>query len=240
MNIVRSKIFKHHPELIFGMSTRNYAAFGLNMSFNVGDDPQHVVENRKRFFSVLGIDANRVAFPQQEHTNVVQICEVPAQHPHCDALVSNAENTFLAVSIADCTPVMLYDPMKKVVAGIHAGWRGSSKEIVVKTVQLMKQHYDIDPANILAFIGPSAGVCCYQVGKEVAELFPGECTVGKKDGKFLLDVKEANRLQLLANGVQESHIEVHPDCSIHEQLYHSYRRDGKQSGRMLAIIGMKK
>ncbi|MEW5798300.1 MAG: peptidoglycan editing factor PgeF [Bacteroidota bacterium] len=238
MKIVRSNIFERYSELLFGMSTRSGAALDMNMSFNVGDDPLHVAENRKKFFSALGIDGDRVAFPLQEHTSVVQVCTVPAQHPHCDALVTNAKNTFLAVSIADCTPVMLYDPKKKVVAGIHAGWRGTSTKIVENAVRLMRDQYEVDPANIIAFIGPSAGGCCYEVGKEVAELFPPECTTEKGSGKFFLDVKKANRLQLLANGVQESHIEVHPDCSIHNQLYHSYRRDGTNSGRMLAIIGI--
>ncbi|MBI2427641.1 MAG: polyphenol oxidase family protein [Ignavibacteriales bacterium] len=154
--------------------------------------------------------------------------------------MTDAKNTFLAVSIADCTPIMLYDPDKNVIAGIHAGWRGTSKSIVGNAVQLMKQNYSVVPANIVAFIGPSAGVCCYEVGNEVAELFPNDCWTEKGNGKFMLNVKKVNMLQLLANGVQESHIEVHPDCSIHNQQYHSFRRDGKNSGRMLAVIGIKK
>lgn len=244
MNIVRAKIFEQIPNLVFGMSTRfggvSGGAYDWNMSFNVGDDPEKVKENRKILFSLLGIDGERVAFPQQEHTNVSQICTAPMQYPHCDALATSAKDIFLAVSIADCAPVMLYDPRKEIVAGIHAGWRGASTKIVENTVGLMRQHYAVDPASVIAFIGPSAGVCCYEVGKEVAELFPHECWSEKDDGKFMLDVKKANMFQLLANGVQESHIEMHPDCSIHNHKYHSYRRDGKNSGRMLAVIGMKR
>ena len=242
MDIIRSKIFEQYPELVFGMSTRSGSddALGRNMSFNVGDDTQNVRENRKRFFAELGIDGERIAFPQQEHTNVVHICTAPAHYPRCDALVTATKGIFLAVSVADCTPVVLYDPSKRIVAGIHAGWRGTSKNIVRNAVQLMKEHYAVDANNIAAFIGPSAAACCYEVGSDVAALFPTECKKEKGSGKFLLDVKEANRLQLLANGVQESHIEVHPDCSIHNRLYHSYRRDGKKSGRMLAVIGMEK
>jgi YfiH family protein len=244
MDIVHSTILSHYPELIFGMSTRFGGVSGetldLNLSFNVGDDPRNVQMNRKRFFSELGIAEERVAFPKQEHTDIVQICSVPVHYDHCDALVTGIKNTFLAVSIADCTPIMLYDPEKHVVAGIHAGWRGTSKKIVENAIQLMKQSYSIGPENIVAFIGPSAGVCCYEVGREVAALFPNECSIEKEHGKFMLDVKKANTLQLLANGVQESHIEVHPDCTIHNPHYHSFRRDGKKSGRMLAVIGMKK
>lgn len=242
MFIIRSEIFSQFPEIVFGMSTRqpnSKVPFDNNMSVTVGDDALNVSANRKNFFTTLGITEEHISFPMQEHTDVVRITTHPERYPHCDALVTDKKNLFLAVSVADCTPIMLFDPIRQIVAGIHAGWRGTSKRIVTNTLQLMRQQWNVLPEHIIAFIGPSAGICCYEVGEEVAQLFPSECTRTAKHGKYLLDVKKANLLELLANGVQESHIEVHPDCTIHNRQYHSFRRDGKQSGRMLAVIGMR-
>lgn len=242
MTIVRSEIFSRYPHLVFGMSTRQPKSenpFDGNMSFSVDDEPLNVSANRKNFFTSIEIAEEQIAFPMQEHTDVVQIATHPERYPHCDALVTDKKYLFLAVSVADCTPIMLFDPIRHIVAGIHAGWRGTSKHIVTKTLQVMRQRYHVLPEHVIAFVGPSAGVCCYEVGKDVARLFPNQCQRIAENGKYFLDVKKANVLELLANGVQESHIEVHPDCTIHNLQYHSFRRDGKQSGRMLAVVGMK-
>jgi polyphenol oxidase len=243
MHIVRSTLFSQFPELLFGMSTVEGGvspeSFGMNLSYNVGDDPEKVRQNRELFFSALGIGESDIAFTQQHHTNNVALCELPGIYPVSDALVTGTPGLFLSVSSGDCTPVMLYDPVKKNIAGIHAGWRGTASAIVSAALSKMKQNCGVKPENIYAFIGPSAGKCCYEVENDVARQFPQECVAEKNDGKFLLDVKRTNFLQLLENGVKEQHIEVHPDCSIHNHLYHSYRRDGKKSGRMQAIIGIK-
>jgi YfiH family protein len=242
MEIIRSTLFSQFPSLLFGMSRRQAtgdAPFDFNQSFNVGDDAENVKANRRKFFDALGIREDQVSFPMQEHTNNVQISTVPQRYPHCDALVTNNKDVFLAISVADCTPVMLFDPRKNVVAAVHAGWRGTSKRIVHHALTIMKEQFHVRMENLFAFLGPSAGNCCYEVGKEVAKLFPDECKQEKGDGKYFLDVKRANVLQLLANGVRESHIEVHPDCTIHNTVYHSFRRNGTTSGRMLSVIGMK-
>ncbi len=243
MEIIRSEILSQYPELVVGMSTGRGGAsdgkFNLNLSFNVGDQPENVKENRRRFFSALGISEDRIAYTQQQHTNNVAVCSRADIFPKSDALVTNTSQLFLSISTADCTPVMLYDPVTKTVAGIHAGWRGTLAGIVKNTVAKMREHCNVTPADVLAFIGPSAGKCCYEVGEEVALKFSEECRGKKSGAKYLLDLKRANMIQLLENGVQESHIEVHSDCTIRNDLYHSYRRDGKASGRMHAIIGLK-
>ena len=243
MQIVQSNIFKDIPEILFAMSTADggisSGKFGLNLSFNVQDLPENVIENRKRFFTSLGIFESQIAFTQQNHTANVAAVNRPATAENCDAIHTNCKNVFLAISIADCTPVMLYDKKHHAIAGVHAGWRGTAGRIVEKTIKEMQNTYGTNTADIVAFIAPSAGKCCYEVGAEVAEQFPKQCSVQKSDQKFLLDVKHANMIQLLENGVQNSNIEVHTDCTIHNHLYHSFRRDGNQSGRMFAIIGLK-
>jgi len=244
MEIIRSALLSQFSNLLFGMSARYGGVsglyFDLNMSFNVGDKEENVKENRRRFFSELGAAENQVAFPMQEHTSNVKICSSAQKFPHCDALITAHENIYLAISVADCSPIVLFDPLKNVIAAVHAGWRGTQQRIAEKAVQIMKDKFHSTPEDIVAFIGPSAGACCYEVGEEVAKLFPQVCIHPKKNGKFHLDVKQANVLQLLENNLQESHIEVHSDCTIHNKNYHSFRRDGKNSGRMLAIVGLKR
>jgi len=242
MQIVRSEIFSRYPELLFGMSTKDGGVspgtLGLNLSYNVGDDPQHVVENRKRFFSVLGITEEQVAYTGQQHTTRIVSVDQPGFTQQCDALITAKPYVYVSISIADCTPVMLYDPNRKVVAAVHAGWRGTAGRIVEKTLHQLQKEFGSDLQDVVAFIGPSAGNCCYEVGAEVALQFHPDCRKQKNGGKYLLDVKKANVLQLLENGVVNSNIETHVDCSIHNTEYHSHRRDGKASGRMLAVIGI--
>ncbi|NUN69005.1 MAG: peptidoglycan editing factor PgeF [Bacteroidetes bacterium] len=213
--------------------------FGLNLSYNVQDDPANVEENRRLFFGALGLTTDQVAFTSQQHTTDILTVSSPGQNDTCDALITASAGVFLAISIADCTPVMLYDPVRKVAAGIHAGWRGTAGRIVEGCIRRLQQEFGTVPHDLFAFIGPSAGVCCYEVGAEVAAQFPDQCVrPGAVKGKFLLDVKKANVLQLLDNGVRNSNIEVHKDCTIHDRRYHSHRRDGTGSGRMFAVIGI--
>ncbi|MFZ4618943.1 MAG: peptidoglycan editing factor PgeF [Bacteroidota bacterium] len=242
MEIVRSKLLSAYPEVLFGMSTNSGGVspgtMGLNLSFHVEDTPENVKANRTLFFSALGISEQDVAFTRQQHTVDILKVSGPGNNETCDALCTNVKNVFLAISIADCTPVILYDPVLKVAAGIHAGWRGTAGRIVPRMVERLSAEYGTNAEDLIAFIGPSAGKCCYEVGWEVASQFdPGSYSL-RADGKYLLDVKHANVLQLLDSGVPNSNIEVHSDCSIHDRLYHSYRRDGKQSGRMYAVIGI--
>ena len=241
MKIVRSTLLSAFPDVMFGMSTNTGGVsadtLGLNLSYNVGDTPENVHINRSAFFSALGISADRVAFTQQEHTVNITSVKLPGINEHCDALITDRKDVFLAISIADCTPVVLFDPVNRIVAGIHAGWRGTAGGIVTRTIQKLSSEYRTDPHDLIAFIGPSAGKCCYEVGSEVAAQFDDRTFTPGSAGKFMLDVKYANMLQLLDSGVPNSNIEIHSDCSIHNPLYHSHRRDGRRSGRMFAVIG---
>lgn len=235
-------MFARFPELMFGMSTNtggvSPGTLGLNLSLSVGDDPENVRKNRELFFAALPAPLFAAAFTRQEHTVNVQTVTAPGISDSCDALITDRTGVFLTISIADCTPVMLYDPARHVIAGIHAGWRGTAGRIVEWSILRMTEQFGTQGQDIVAFIGPSAGPCCYEVGPEVAVQFPPECASPGKEGRFMLDVKEANRRQLLECGVPNSNIEVHSDCTIHLPLYHSHRRDGKGSGRMLAVIGI--
>lgn len=242
MELIRAKIFEEFDTLVFGMSTRNGGVsagrFGLNMSTNVGDTPENVHENRSRFFSALAIGAEQMAYPLQHHTSNVRVADHPGTYEYCDGLVTTMPNVFLGIIVADCVPIALYDPTTNAIAAIHAGWRGTAGKIVKKTIAKLLVQCESRPSNLRAFIGPAASNCCYEVGADVAAQFPDSVVTPSGDGKFLLDVKEANRIQLVQCGVPEAQIEVSEACTIGDPgRFHSYRRDKEASGRMMAVIG---
>jgi YfiH family protein len=210
----------------------------LNLSFNVGDKKENVEENRNRFFGALGIDSHRVALPRQKHTSTVRLATQPGVYEECDALVTNTPGIYLSVSIADCAPVLLFDPKRQAVGCVHAGWRGTERQIVSAAVARMISEFSSVPENILAFVGPCAGPCCYEVGEDVAGLFDKDFR-SSRNGRMYLDIKKAVAAQLRSAGITDSHFEVLGDCTIcGSEFYHSFRRDRDKSGRMAAVIGM--
>jgi hypothetical protein len=145
---------------------------------------------------------------------------------------------FLCVTVADCVPILLCDPRVPAVGVVHAGWRGTASGILAAAVRRMQEEFGTDPAALLAFIGPAAGACCYEVGSEVADRFDAQF-LHRHGEHALVDLKSANRTQLLGAGLQPGHIEVDPSCTIEESArFHSYRRDGNRSGRMMGVIGI--
>jgi YfiH family protein len=241
---IRPKIFEQFPELVAAQSTKEGGVsappYGLNLSNHVGDNPENVLENRRRFYEAIGIPSGaKLVFQNQVHSAIITIATGDEGIiPQSDALITKKQNVFLVVSIADCTPVLLYDPVTKYAAGIHAGWRGTEQLIAYSTLKKLLS-LGCEAENIYAFIGASASGANYEVGSEVATLFEKKYYSEKENGKCLLDIKKANLDQLLAGGIPAEQIEVNPRCTITDLDLHSYRRGGKKSGRMFAVIGRK-
>ncbi len=241
--IVRPVLFKAVKDVVCGVSSLlggvSPEPLGLNLSFNVGDDPQNVNENRGRFFENLGIQGDAIVVPTQVHGENICYVEAPGQVASCDALFTNVNGVFLTVSIADCVPIFLLDPVTGSVAVVHSGWRGSKLSILQKTIEALQNKFGTREENILAYIGPAASVCCYEVGEEVAREFE-ELYLLRQQGKNPhLDLKKYNRDLLLKKGVPETNIEVSPYCTICTPgLFHSYRRNKEKSGRMMGVIGI--
>jgi YfiH family protein len=240
--IIKPQIFQQFPELIAAQSTRvggvSPLPYGLNMSSHVGDEPANVAENRKRFYEAVGVsDHARFVYQNQIHSSNINVVHGDENVvPQSDALITAEPNVILAVSVADCTPVLIYDKRTHLIAAVHAGWRGTEQMITINTVRKMME-MGSSPSDLYCFIGASASKEKYEVGFDVATLFEKKHLSELGNGKFLLDVKMANADQLLYAGVPQEQIEVCDRCTISDEDLHSYRRDGKQSGRMLAIIG---
>jgi len=240
--LIRSALLEKYAQLRCAVSTRmgtdNGSDFGLNMSYNVGDQPEIVDENRRLFFSALNVPADRLAIPAQCHSSHIATATTPGRFEATDALITDTHNLWLTITVADCTPVFLADPVRGVVAAVHAGWRGTAEFITVKTVERLKAEFGTVPNNLVAFIGPSAGVCCYEVGADVTGRFR-PVVMQTRNGKQYLDLKRENADQLKAAGILDRNIEVSQLCTIcNPELLHSYRRDKESSGRMMGVIGL--
>lgn len=162
-----------------------------------------------------------------------------------DALVTDQPGIMVAVRTADCVPVLVHDPQRRVVAAIHAGWRGAVAGIVPKTIALMESRFGSIPEHLRVSIGPSAGVCCYEVDEPVLDKlrqeFPGWERVvrSRRSGKAHLDLRTLIREQAQAAGTGPESITAVNLCTIcHEDLFFSYRREGRVIGTMVSAIGL--
>ena len=162
-----------------------------------------------------------------------------------DALVTDQPGVMVAVRTADCVPVLMHDPRRKIVAAVHAGWRGAVAGIVRKTIALMATRFDSSPEHLHVSIGPSAGPCCYEVDQPVLDRLQQACpnadhvVQGRREGKGHLDLKALVREQARDAGVRADAITAVNLCTIcHEDLFYSYRREGKVIGTMVSAIGL--
>jgi YfiH family protein len=243
MNVISSRLLHSTGLVTCGISTRRGGVspepFGMNTSFNVGDSKENVKKNRELFARALGMQIDQLAIPMQVHSAIVKRANTAGNYPECDGLVTDAPQVHLCISVADCVPVFIVETQCRAVAAIHAGWRGTSSRIVQRGVELLISEFQCNPEQMVAYIGPGAGACCYSVGQDVARQFSQE-QIREERGKTFVDLKAANVAQLVAAGVSRERIEVSPHCTIGEvELFHSYRRDRERSGRMMGAIGLK-
>ena len=241
--IITSKILSSHPELIHGISTRfaDEPPFYNNLSKSINDNPETISKNRARFFGSLGIAEASLVHANQVHSDGVSIVTKPGLYPNTDALITSQKGLNLVISIADCMPVMIYDKTNGVIANIHSGWRGTQKNIVGKTISIMKADFGSNPVKLLVFTGPAISKPNFEVDKDVAEMFPEKYVSPKLNtpGKFIVDTGKMVYECLLEAGVQVNNIEQYPECTFDNAYLHSYRRDKSVSGRMFAVLGMK-
>lgn len=243
MMIIKPYIFKKFPEIVFGFSTKcgneKHDLYHFNMSYNVGDKKENVDENRENFFKQLGLTSNKVAFQKQVHEDKITLVKSGGGCGESDALITTKKNLGLAISTADCPAIFIYDKEKKIICGVHSGWRGTSKKILKKTVTKLFNEHNSNPTDLLCYIAPSISQINYEVSNGVAEKFNGK-DLYKREGKYFLDLAGANYRMLINFGVKATHIQVSQLCTYEfSSVLHSYRRWGMKSGRALAVIAMK-
>lgn len=189
--------------------------------------------------SVLGVEKGALRTMRQVHGDSVTVLHRGEAYPEereADALITDDPGVILGVRIADCCAVLMYDPRRNVVAACHSGWRGSVQRIAVKVVTSMQARFGTLPSDIRVWLSPCASGRRYRVGDDVATLLP-RSSVPLDDGGWLYDNKAEISCQLREVGVQN--IVTDGRCTIEDERFHSYRRMGVQSGRTLAIIGLR-
>lgn len=249
--------FLAHGGVAHGFSTRlggvsTGICASMNLGPNRGDDPDCVRENYRRFCAAIGADVNGLVTTGQVHETEIRTAtpadiktDPCAMAPYdCDGLMTDRPGLVLTIFTADCIPVLLYDPVKRVIAAVHAGWRGTAGDIAGKAVRKMRQDYGCDPSQILAAIGPGISRCCFETHADVPDAMTAALgalakahIVSLNEEKFKVDLKGINADLLKRSGVSPDHIEVTPDCTacLHHK-YWSHRATRGQRGSLAAMI----
>lgn len=231
---------------------------GLNLALHVGDNADDVIKNREQFCKGLQLDAKNMTTCQQVHgNNIACITEeyigagafsMDNTILDTDALITNVKNVPLSLFFADCTPILIYDPVQHVIGAAHGGWRGTVSSIAFFTVRKMQKEFGTKAYDCLASIGPSIGACCYEIGDEVAAQFEEvfrDCSSlilkrNAKTNKYHLDLWTANALMLQRAGLYPENIDVANVCTCcNSDIFFSYRADKGKTGRITATIALK-
>jgi len=240
----------------------------LNLSFMEWDTRENVAKNRRLFQAAAGAKNLPLVALKQIHSDVIHLFSAkPGEPCRGDASISNRPGLLLAVQTADCVPILIVDPKKRAIAAIHAGWRGTLVRIVEKAVGRLRLEFGSKPAELRAALGPSIGPCCYEVGADLVTKFTAQFAdapgyfdderTGEEPNPLQwlnmmppghqpppknvhLDLRKANRSQLLSAGLRAENIFVSDLCTAcRTDLLFSYRHEGPQSGRLLSVIGIR-
>ena len=213
----------------------------LNLSLFSLDNIIDIQENRRRFFALFNISPEKLAHGFQIHSDNVLIVKEPGLYYGYDAFISNQKGIYLSVNIADCVPILIYDTCNKTIAAIHAGWKGTQLKIVKKTVELMIEECGSRRQDCIVFIGTCIGRNDFEVDKDVAQYFDDKFKKwDEQREKYLIDLKKANQDQLIDIGFAKSQIEISPYSTVeNNEDFFSYRKEKGNTGRMIALIGLR-
>lgn len=226
----------------------------MNLSFHRGDDPDAVMENHRRFADAVGYDYRKLVFSDQVHkTDIYKVTEKDdgkgimrdTDIREIDGLMTNVPGIPLMTFYADCVPVFFYDPVKKVVAMNHSGWKGTVAKISRCMLSRLKEEYGTEASDLICAVGPSICKDCYEVSEDVAKQFMDaytkaqvdEIVYDKGDGKYLLDLHRANYYNLVDSGVLPEKIDVTNICTCcNSDVLFSHRASHGLRGNLGAVI----
>ncbi len=253
--------FKNSGLVSHGFSTRlggagNEPYDTLNLAFHVGDSPEVVIYNRKILCQAIGAKIDDIVAAQQVHGHDIAV--VDSRHAgrgafsgetallETDGLITGEPGLLLATFYADCIPIFILDPVKRVIAVIHAGWKGTAARIGSQAVEKMAKTFGTDPAHCLAGIGPAIGPCCYEVDEPVIRIWKKEFSwwqdvlLDNKTDRAKLDLWASNQKIMIEAGIKADNVEVAHICSCcNQQMLFSYRGCQGVTGRMGAFLMLK-
>lgn len=225
---------------------------GLNLGVSRGDDPDHVRENYRRFLAAVGAREGKLAMANQVHGTTVRVVtsadwkDDPYEKVNfeADGLMTATPGVALMVFTADCIPVLLYDPVRRVIAAVHSGWRGTADGVVTRAVERMEDVYGCQPKDILAAVGPGICANCFETHEDVPNAMMASLGTQvlqhvqiKENGKFAVDLKGICTMRLEQAGLDPANIAVCHECpACQTDKYWSYRKVGNDRGSMAAVI----
>jgi len=229
-----------------GVSQGIYSS--LNLGLNLKDDPAHVRENYSIVCRVLGFSADDLVHSGQVHGSSVRVVTrkdcgalFVGATQEADALITNEAGVALMVFVGDCLPILLHDPVRRVIGVVHSGWRGTAADIAGAAVEKMADCFGCPPADIRAAIGPCISRCCFETDEDVPQAIrhnlreQAESCIEMRENKFMVDLKETNRILLSRAGVRD--ITISDECtSCLCDKYWSHRKTKGRRGSQTAII----
>jgi YfiH family protein len=238
------QVFRNIPNVVAGFTTRQDGVSrppfdSLNLAFSSGDVRDAVERNRALLLSSVGFAPGRLVIAGQVHGHAVARVSEPGLIEETDGLVTQTRGLLLGIVAADCAAVLVADESGRCVGAAHAGWRGTVAGIVDDLLDAMAE-LDAVPGRLLAYVSPCISQRRFEVGPEVAALFPSEfVTTGGEAGKPHVDLPGALREQLIAGGVPGDSIEIDGRCTYDDPDFYSYRADRGLTGRMMGFIGVR-
>ncbi|MBA4372971.1 MAG: peptidoglycan editing factor PgeF [Thermodesulfovibrio sp.] len=218
---------------------------GQVTAFFTGKDPG---SDLGEIAGILRQDAQQIYLPIQKHTDTVMILDTDLSPKIADAVVTIRKNILIGVRVADCVPILLYDPCRRVIGAVHAGWRGTAAGILKNTLRTFTERFSCNSMDIQMAIGPSIKSCCYEVDPDVASAVAKASDpddhmqvhfIRKKGAKYHVDLPLANKDQALAEGIREENIWITEDCTFcHPEKYCSFRYAKGTACRQGGFIGM--
>jgi len=214
-----------------------------SVDFTLGENQSKLNETQRGYLSEqLKCDLPEPRQVRQIHGTKIILVEAGNDHKEeleaADGLLTKDINLPLAVRCADCLPIFLYDRKSNGIGLIHAGWKGTQHNIVKEAIHKMESQWQSKPKDIQVLLGPAIRFCCYEVGNEFQKYFPGEVSLG--NGSLRLDLPAINCNQLIQCGINEANILDCNMCTCCSENYFSYRREGKDAGRMISIMMVQK
>ncbi len=246
IEVIRPAVFSDEDEIRAFFTLKNRSSSinkskikGLNLGYNTNENPEVVTENRKILLNAFGINHAWIAFANQVHSTRVQVVSTGGTYAKTDALITQVPEVALAIQVADCAALLIAEPFSRIIAAVHAGWRGAADDIVPNTIKKMKE-MGAEMSGAKAFISPCICKKHFEVGQKVTGKFPDAFIDYKNYEKPHINLKKFLNHQLIEEGMQAGNIEVHPGCTVNaKEQYYSYRREQEKSGRMMAVIEMK-
>lgn len=240
IKILKINIFSNF-NIICGVTEANMELFpntGLSFASNEVYANYYFDEHLKIFSSEIGLNKNRIKYMNQVHGDNIEVIHPESGIKDADAMITTEKNLMLLIKVADCAGILIFDPVKEIIAAVHSGWKGTSLNIIGKTIDKLIQNFGCCSSDILVYISPCASFKNYEVEFDVARHFP-KSTHQISSTKYLFDNRNEILNQLYSRSIPKENVEVSDICTIEDRNYHSFRRDRELSGRMGAFISMK-